>query len=91
MATEFCAEWLLADGRIVRFEGLTWKIRVNSYRQKYPFARDVTDVSLDPTMTTKMSAQYRRVRAELGDDYSVAVLALSPEDQTALLVQVEGN
>ena len=88
MATEFCNVWLEHDGRIVTFDGLKCVVRVSSYMQKYPYERNVTDVSLEPTVAAKRSKRYGAIKMVLGDDWSTDVLSAEPELQTEILQQL---
>ena len=89
IASEFATEWLDLGGQHVTFEGQTWIIRVDRWWQKYPYARDVTNVRLEPTAETERSESYLAIKRELGDDWSTDVLSLDPEQQVQILQQVK--
>lgn len=82
-------EWEKHNGRILRIEGLSWKLRVVTYRAIYPYERMVTTVSLDPTPATKRSNHYKQIKRDLGDDWSTDVLSSDVAFQVELIQQLE--
>ena len=81
--------WSEYDQRLVTIDGLRCRIRVTSYRARYPYERLVVNVHAVPTAAARRSEKYRQRRRELGDDWFTDVLDSGFETQEEILAQLE--
>lgn len=82
------SNWLEHDGKVVTVDGVKCKLAVSAYTAIYPYNHRVLRVFAEPV--SKRSAEYRRIKSELGDDWSTDVLASDVELQSEILSQLEG-
>ena len=86
-STRFYGFWRDHHGKVVKIDGLSYRLRCSTYQQRYPYPEEVIDVAADPV--SKSSAHYREVKARLGDDWSTDVLASDIDVQVSILRQLE--
>ena len=79
VATAYGSEWLEHDGTVVTIDGLKWIVRADSYRAKYPVERVIVSAFLKPTSGTKRSNYYKRIKADLRDDWGTDLISSEPE------------
>jgi len=70
-------EWTKHNGKVLRIDGLRYRLKVSTHRTIYPYEADVISVDLVPA--SKNSKRYREVKAILGDDWTTDVLSSLPE------------
>lgn len=58
------------EGRVVTIEGLKWVLTTSEYDAVYPTRRRVLIADLDASPDTMQTEEYKRVKRELGDDWS---------------------
>ncbi len=88
MSARYCEEWFEHHGKVVRIDGLAYRLSVRRYRAKYPREEEVCSVTAEAV--SRVSRVYREIRMKLGDDWVLDVLESAPEVQTGILMQLEG-
>lgn len=64
--------WMEHDGKTVRIDGHSYRLKVSTYEATYPYRHTAISVMAEPK--DKDSEMYRRTRKDLGDDWSTDVL-----------------
>lgn len=83
---KFYQEWLEHDGRVVKIDGLNYRLRVRTFQAIYPSPENKITVYATPV--NKNSKYYQEVKRQLGDDWSTDVLDSSLELQADILNQI---
>jgi hypothetical protein len=83
--------WAKHEGRKVKVDGITCKVKVINYRAKYPLQEIVEKVYVEPTKQAKQTEKYRRMRAEIGDNFYIDLKDCSLELQEDILRQLENH
>jgi len=73
-------------GKVVKIDGLSYRLRVQIFDAIYPYQHQSISVHAEPV--SRKSKYYRKVREELGDDWSLDVLSSSLELQCSVLEQI---
>lgn len=81
------AMWLEHNGKVVTLDGVKCKLAVDAYKAIYPYEHRVLRVFAEPI--DKQSAEYQRVKSDLGDDWSTDVLGSDVEVISEILSQLE--
>lgn len=74
------------DGREVKINGLKHRIRYQEFKAVYPYERIVVFVSAEPV--NRNTKYYRETKRCLGDDWSIDVSSLEPQDLVDVMQQL---
>lgn len=77
--------WLEHDGKTVTIDRIKYKIKVSSYRARYPYPHDV--ITVDAVPVNKRAKHYLDIKRKLGDDWVTDVLG-SPDFEFEVMKQV---
>ncbi len=85
-STKFYGDWREHDGKVVKIDGIAYRLVCRVYTQRYPYTEEVIDVSAVPV--NKRSKNYRETRSQLGDDWVTDLLAYDCEQQADIVAQL---
>jgi hypothetical protein len=74
------------EGKVIKLDGISYKIRCREYNAKYPTKHIAYHVDLDPV--NKRSEYYLKIKRKLGDDWSTDGLELGDESLMQVLKQL---
>lgn len=74
------------NGKIVKVDGLAYRIKYSEHRAKYPYAHLSTMISLDPV--NKRSEHYLKIKRKLGDDWSTDLKNASESTMRQIAAQL---
>ena len=86
---EFHEEWLIADGHIVKIDGIEHKIKVSIWNAKYPDPYKA--ISVMATVVDRDCEYYQTVKRDLKDDWSTDILDSGLELQIEVMNQVRNQ
>jgi hypothetical protein len=80
--------WSNNADRIIKIDGLTYRISVGLYNARYPYVHQVMNVNAVPTEETLIHPEYLEVKAELGDDWMIDLEKIDIEKLTDIVEQL---
>lgn len=79
--------WAQHENKIVKVDGISCRIKISVYVQRYPYEQQVISIYAEPI--SHSTEKYKETKRILGDDWSTDVLDSDIEVQSEILRQCQ--